>query len=291
MRPRGGNPYETVVEGERQTLEVTRRTLQRQQMTSVPGTFGDPIRVIQTLPGIQRAPFGLGLLLVRGSNPDDTGIYVDGHEVPSLFHFLGGPSIFNAEMLESIDLYPGGFPARFGRHHGGAVALFAPVEVRRRARRPGRLPDSGGYVRAPLTDLAVAVAGGGRTSTVPRLRAFSPGAAQRQPRIYYIRRAATTTCTDGRSACSRSACRTPSTSSTRDPTRDVDNLNTAVKFFRVIAPTRARRRHEAQAVAGVGPRTIDVPAQPRRPGRSRASAWSTRRCRTGCACTAGCPAG
>src|SRR4051812_7596131 len=123
MRPRGGNPYETVVEGEREVLEVTRRTLQRQQLTSVPGTFGDPIRVIQTLPGIQRAPFGLGLLLIRGSNPDDTGIFIDGHEVPGLFHFLGGPSIFNAEMLESIDLYPGGFPARFGRHHGGAVAL------------------------------------------------------------------------------------------------------------------------------------------------------------------------
>ncbi len=111
MRPRGGNPYETVIEGEREQMEVTKRTLQRQQLTSVPGTFGDPIRVIQTLPGLQRAPFGLGLLLVRGSNPDDTGIFVDGHEVPGLFHFLGGPSIFNAEMLESLALYPGGFPA------------------------------------------------------------------------------------------------------------------------------------------------------------------------------------
>ena len=37
MRPKGGNPYETVVEGEREVLEVTRRTLQRQQLTSVPG--------------------------------------------------------------------------------------------------------------------------------------------------------------------------------------------------------------------------------------------------------------
>src|SRR6185369_1417773 len=70
MRLRGGNPYETVVEGEREQLEVTKRTIQRQQMTSVPGTFGDPIRVIQTLPGLARPPFGLGLLLVRGSNPD-----------------------------------------------------------------------------------------------------------------------------------------------------------------------------------------------------------------------------
>jgi TonB family protein len=162
MRPRGSNPYETVVEGEREVLEVTRRTVQRQQMTSVPGTFGDPIRVVQTLPGIQRAPFGLGLLLVRGSNPDDTGIYVDGHEVPSLFHFLGGPSIFNAEMLDSLDLYPGGFPARFGRHHGGAVALELRPSQSDGIHGSAKIDfiDSGGYLRAPITrDLSIAVAG------------------------------------------------------------------------------------------------------------------------------------
>ena len=162
MRPRGGNPYETVVEGEREVLEVTRRTLQRQQLSSVPGTFGDPIRVIQTLPGIQRAPFGLGLLLVRGSNPDDTGIYVDGHEVPSLFHFLGGPSIFNAEMLDSLDLYPGGFPARFGRHHGAAVALELRPSQSDGVHGSAKVDfiDSGGYLRAPITrDLSIAVAG------------------------------------------------------------------------------------------------------------------------------------
>ncbi len=162
MRPKGGNPYETVVEGEREVLEVTRRTLQRQQLTSVPGTFGDPIRVLQTLPGLQRAPFGLGLLLVRGSNPDDTGIYVDGHEVPALFHFLGGPSIFNAEMLDSIDLYPGGFPARFGRHHGGAVALELRPSQSDGVHGSAKVDfiDAGGYLRAPITkDLSFAVAG------------------------------------------------------------------------------------------------------------------------------------
>ena len=162
MRPRGGNPYETIVEGEREQLEVTKRTLQRQQFTSVPGTFGDPIRVIQSLPGIQRAPFGLGLLLVRGSNPDDTGIFLDGHYVPSLFHFLGGPSIFNAEMLESIDLYPGGFPARFGRFHGGVVALESRPTKSDGIHGSAKvdLIDSGGYIRAPLTDdVSVAVAG------------------------------------------------------------------------------------------------------------------------------------
>jgi TonB family protein len=162
MRPKGGNPYETVVEGERETLEVTKRTITRQQMTSIPGTFGDPIRVIQTLPGLARAPFGLGLLLVRGSNPQDSGIYIDGHEVPALFHFLGGPSIFNAEMLDSIDFYPGGFPARFGRHHGGAVALETRETASDGIHGSAKVDfiDAGGYIRAPITkDLTIAVAG------------------------------------------------------------------------------------------------------------------------------------
>jgi TonB family protein len=162
MRPKGGNPYETVVEGEREVMEVTKRTIQRAQMQSVPGTFGDPIRVIQTLPGLQRAPFGLGLLLVRGSNPDDTGIFVDGHEVPSLFHFLGGPSIFNAEMLDSLDFYPGGFPGRFGRHHGGVVALETRPTSDDGFHGSAKVDfiDSGGYMRTPITkDIDVAFAG------------------------------------------------------------------------------------------------------------------------------------
>lgn len=191
MRPRGGNPYETVVEGEREVLEVTRRSLQRQQLVSVPGTFGDPIRVIQTLPGLARPPFGLGVLIVRGSNPDDTGVFVDGHQVPLLFHFLGGPSIFNAEAVDSLDLYPGGFPARFGRFHGGVVAIETRAATADgvHGQADVDLLDAGGYVRAPLRkDLAIAV--GGRRSYIDQLLPYvlpepSPGSQRVVVPIYY----------------------------------------------------------------------------------------------------------
>lgn len=191
MRPKGGSIYATVIEGEREVLEVTRRTIQRQQLTSVPGTFGDPVRVIQTLPGVARTPFGLGLLLIRGSNPDDSAVYIDGHRVPLLFHFLGGPSVLNPEMLESIDLYPGGYPARFGRSHGGVVSLDT-----RAARTDGvhgsadiDLLDAGGYVRVPVTkNVAVAVAG--RRSYLDTFLELllpepSPGATQVVVPVYY----------------------------------------------------------------------------------------------------------
>jgi hypothetical protein len=131
-------------------------------MTSVPGTFGDPLRVIQNLPGMARAPYVLGVLLIRGSGVDDSGVYLDGHEVPLLYHFLGGPSILNPEFLDTIDMYPGGFPSRFGRNIGGIV------EVNTRDTKTDGvhgsadidLLDSSLYLRAPLTKkIAVAVAG------------------------------------------------------------------------------------------------------------------------------------
>jgi TonB family protein len=191
MRPRGGSIYATVIEGERDVLEVTRRTIERQQLTSVPGTFGDPVRVIQTLPGVARTPFGLGFLLIRGSNPDDSLVYIDGHKVPLLFHFLGGPSVLNPEMLEDIELYPGGYPARFGRSHGGVVSLDT-----RAAKSDGihgsadvDLLDAGGYVRAPLSKhWAVAVAG--RRSYLDAflglvLPAPKPGATQVVVPVYW----------------------------------------------------------------------------------------------------------
>ncbi len=244
MNPTGGNPYETIVEGEREVFEVTRRTLQRRQLMTVPGTFGDPIRVIQTLPGLARPPFGLGLLIVRGSNPDDTGIFLDGHRIPLLFHFLGGPSILSAELIETLDLYPSGFPARFGRAHGGVVALET---------RPSKsdgihgsadidLLDAGGYVRAPINKkMSIAVAG--RRSYIDQLLPYvlpepSPGSTRIVVPVYYDAQARFDYDLGDEGRLSLFAI----TSSdkldvlTKDEEDEVDlGLNTQTRFFRLIA--------------------------------------------------------
>lgn len=115
------NPYEIVVRGKRRETTVSRVTLQRKELTTVPGTFGDPIRVLENLPGMARTPYVGGALLVRGAAPNDSGVYLDGIRIPILYHFLGGPSVINANFLQRIDYYPGNADVRYGRLVAGAV--------------------------------------------------------------------------------------------------------------------------------------------------------------------------
>ncbi|MFN7133521.1 MAG: TonB family protein, partial [Myxococcales bacterium] len=121
LMPKKYGQFQTVVRGERERREAVRRTLEREELQKVPGTFGDPLRVVQSLPGVARTPFGLGALIVRGAAPQETGVYIDGVQIPLLFHFLGGPSVINAEMLDRIDFFPGGFGPRYGRAIGGIL--------------------------------------------------------------------------------------------------------------------------------------------------------------------------
>ena len=58
---------------------------------------------------------------MRGANPADTGAFIDTLNVPQLYHFLVGPSVVSANLVEKLDFFPGGFGARYGRFSGGLV--------------------------------------------------------------------------------------------------------------------------------------------------------------------------
>lgn len=112
---------EIVVKGERPPREVTRRTLERREINRIPGTSGDALRSLQSLPGVARPPGLAGFLIVRGSSPEGTAYFVDGTDVPLIYHFGGLSSVIPTELLDQIDFYPGNFSARYGRKMGGVV--------------------------------------------------------------------------------------------------------------------------------------------------------------------------
>jgi TonB family protein len=112
---------EVVVRGERQDREVTRRTIEREQLAVIPGTGGDALRAIETMPGAGRAPAYSGMIISRGSSPNGTQMLVDGLFTPQIYHFGGLTSIIPTEMIEAIDFFPGNFSAKYGRASGGIV--------------------------------------------------------------------------------------------------------------------------------------------------------------------------
>jgi TonB family protein len=120
LSPQGG-PLEVMIRGNRPPREVTKRTLDQREISRIPGTNGDALRSIQSLPGVARAPGVAGVLLVRGSGPQDTVIFLDSTPVPLLYHFGGLSSVVPTELLEKIDFYPGNFSAQYGRVQGGIV--------------------------------------------------------------------------------------------------------------------------------------------------------------------------
>jgi TonB family protein len=117
---RSYDPFESVVRAEKRS-EPSVHTLESEEVRTVPGTQGDTLKVIQNLPGVARSPFGIGLLVVRGSEPTETNVYLDGIPIPLLYHFGGVTSVVSSDVIRSLDFYPGNFGARYGRALGGTI--------------------------------------------------------------------------------------------------------------------------------------------------------------------------
>ncbi|MBX2798708.1 MAG: TonB-dependent receptor [Myxococcales bacterium] len=155
--PRGEAALEVVVEGLKRTPHPTRHAVDGEQAMETPGTLDDAIRLASSLPGVtvqrEYSPTS-GDLSVRGSQRGDSRYYLDGIEIPYLYHFNQYASVFPASQVGVLEL----FPSTFGAQYGDAVGAI--VEARSRQERPNALHGgahinfvmAGGDVRAPLGD-------------------------------------------------------------------------------------------------------------------------------------------
>ncbi|MCE9577884.1 MAG: TonB-dependent receptor [Deltaproteobacteria bacterium] len=113
--------YGAVATIEAPVREITRRSLEGDELTKIAGTRGDPLRAVELLPGVARPPSGQGMLIVRGSAPEDSQVFLDGAPVRQLYHLGGLTSFVNGALLKRVDLFPGNFSARYGRKIGGVI--------------------------------------------------------------------------------------------------------------------------------------------------------------------------
>jgi TonB family protein len=158
------DPFEIIVIADRKREEVSRITLRGAEIKQIPGTFGDPFRVIQTLPGVASVVSLLPYPVVRGASPSSTGFLLDGTRVPLLYHLLLGTSVIHPEMIDEIQFYPGGAPASYGGYTGGII------DGRTARARPdehlidfdANLLQVGGFVREPIKPIGATVTAAAR---------------------------------------------------------------------------------------------------------------------------------
>jgi hypothetical protein len=144
------SPLEATVQGERERQELSRTRLGPRELAETPGSQGDALKVVEDLPGVARtSPIGGGPLVIRGSNPLDSGVFLDGHQIPLLYHFFALSSTFNSDLIEAIDYLPGNFGADHGDVTGGIV------DVKSRAPRTG----FHGYIKQSVLDGSVLLEG------------------------------------------------------------------------------------------------------------------------------------
>ncbi len=100
--------------------------LKREELTRIPGTRGDALTSIKSLPGVGSVDgqgTAGGVLIIRGAAPEDSIVQIDGVDIPLLYHFFGLQSVLPSEMIENISFQPGGFGVEYGRATGGIIEI------------------------------------------------------------------------------------------------------------------------------------------------------------------------
>lgn len=184
------NPFDVLVEAPRPRKEVSRVVIDSEVIEKTPGAMGDALAALQNYAGVARVPTFQGEIIVRGSAPKDSKIFVDGAEIPIAYHFGGLRSVVPTGMIANLDFYPGNFSSYHSRAIGGVidVTLKRPKGDRWNGYVDVNLLDSGFFLEAPVTSKLTLSASARRSYVDAILKAVIPDDAplrMTQLPVYY----------------------------------------------------------------------------------------------------------
>lgn len=113
--------YEATVRADPNREEIARQTLTTEELVKMPGSMGDALKAVENLPGVARAPFNTGLIIVRGGKPTDSRVFLGASEVPQLYHFGALRSVMPTQIVDKVDYFAGNFGVRYGRATAGVI--------------------------------------------------------------------------------------------------------------------------------------------------------------------------
>lgn len=136
----------------RNTTQTGLMHIESKQLTSGIAVFGTPdvIKKLQLLPGVAAGNELMSGLYVHGGDGNDNLFLLDGVPLYNISHFGGLFSSFNTDIIDNLDFYKSGFPARYG----GRMSSVVDVET-----REGNMQEYHGSASLGLIDGRVQVEG------------------------------------------------------------------------------------------------------------------------------------
>ena len=94
---------------------ITVQEIEASDLKSIPVLIeADPLRAVEVLPGVTTVSDFSGSYNVRGGSADQNLILLDEVPIFNPFHLGNIFSVFNADMVDRVELQSGGYPAEYG---------------------------------------------------------------------------------------------------------------------------------------------------------------------------------
>lgn len=147
-----GHVLEEVIVVGKRNEKHDRVTMNAQQLRAVPliGAKSDVLKALEVIPGIEMQQEASSLLSVRGGEPGQNLYLLDGVPIIHVHHLGGFFSVFNPDIINSIDVYKGAFPAKFG----GKLSSIIDI-----SQREGDKHKLKGSLSVGLTDISGTIEG------------------------------------------------------------------------------------------------------------------------------------
>lgn len=131
---------EVVVEGARETAGAANVTAGLQtvrpadiSLVPAPDISADLVNYLTALPGVVSQGDRGGQLFIRGGEPTQNLVLLDGMQIFQPFHVVGFFSAFPSDIINTADVYAGGYGGKFGGRLSSVIDITARTGNKQRA--------------------------------------------------------------------------------------------------------------------------------------------------------------
>ena len=126
VKPKGG----IEVEGQKDKTILSRYKVRYDEIKRMPGTLGEALNALQTLPGVFAPPAFdgntggcFGGIVIRGADCNTNTYLYDDLPIFYAYHYDTINSVIHNDLIKTIDIYTGAYPANFANATGGVIEI------------------------------------------------------------------------------------------------------------------------------------------------------------------------